>query len=211
MRRLPIYLLLDTSGSMKGEPIQSVNVGIQAMTSALRQDPYALETVHLSIITFDREVRVVLPLTPLDELQVPEITTPDSGPTHLGRALEVLCRQVDQEMIPTRQDQKGDWKPLLFIMTDGSPSDRQLFDNQIAEVQKRGFANIVGCAAGPKAREQDLSGLCHSVVRLETTDSQAFASFFKWASTAVSSNNRSRGAPEAAPLPPPPTELQIVI
>ena len=51
-RRLPIYLLIDSSGSMRGEPIQSVNVGLSAMLSALRQDPYALETVYLSIITF---------------------------------------------------------------------------------------------------------------------------------------------------------------
>ena len=53
MRRLPVYLVIDTSGSMRGESIHSVNVGIQAMLSALRQDPYALESVHISIITYD--------------------------------------------------------------------------------------------------------------------------------------------------------------
>ncbi len=55
MRRLPVYLVIDTSGSMRGESIHSVNVGIQAMLSALRQDPYALESVHISIITYDNE------------------------------------------------------------------------------------------------------------------------------------------------------------
>jgi uncharacterized protein YegL len=71
MRRLPVYILLDTSGSMRGEPIHSVNVGLQSMLSALRQDPYALESVHLSIITFDLEAKVYLPLTPLDQVQLP--------------------------------------------------------------------------------------------------------------------------------------------
>ncbi|HEE1269204.1 TPA: tellurium resistance protein TerY, partial [Klebsiella pneumoniae] len=28
MRRLPVYLLIDTSGSMRGESIHSVNVGV---------------------------------------------------------------------------------------------------------------------------------------------------------------------------------------
>lgn len=42
-RRLPIYLLIDSSGSMRGEPIQSVNVGLSAMLSALRQDPMRLK------------------------------------------------------------------------------------------------------------------------------------------------------------------------
>jgi uncharacterized protein YegL len=79
VRRLPVYILLDTSGSMRGEPIHSVNVGLQAMLSALRQDPYALESVHLSIITFDVEAREYLPLTSLDQVQLGEIQVPSSG------------------------------------------------------------------------------------------------------------------------------------
>ena len=44
MRKLPVYLLLDTSGSMYGEPIEAVKNGVQVLVSTLRQDPYALET-----------------------------------------------------------------------------------------------------------------------------------------------------------------------
>ena len=54
MRRLPVYLLLDTSGSMHGEPIEAVKNGMQILLSTLRQDPYALETAYLSLIAFDR-------------------------------------------------------------------------------------------------------------------------------------------------------------
>ena len=93
MRRLPVYLLIDTSGSMRGEPIESVKVGLEAMVSSLRQDPFALESVNISIITFDRDVKQILPLTPLDELQLPEITTPESGPTHTGQALKLLAKK----------------------------------------------------------------------------------------------------------------------
>jgi uncharacterized protein YegL len=60
MRRLPVYLLLDTSGSMSGEPIESVKNGMQVLVSALRQDPYALETAYLSVITFDGTARQVV-------------------------------------------------------------------------------------------------------------------------------------------------------
>ncbi len=95
-RRLPVYLLIDTSGSMRGEPIESVKVGIEAMLSTLRTDPYALDTVSISIITFDREVKQVLPLTPIDQIQMPEINVPESGPTFTGAALEMLCEKVDQ-------------------------------------------------------------------------------------------------------------------
>lgn len=43
MRRLPVYLLLDTSTSMRGEPINAVRDGLDLLVSRLRQDPYALE------------------------------------------------------------------------------------------------------------------------------------------------------------------------
>ena len=68
-RRLPVYLLLDTSGSMRGEPIQALKVGVQSLISSLRQDPHALESVHVSIITFDAKPRIVCPLTGLEDFQ----------------------------------------------------------------------------------------------------------------------------------------------
>ena len=71
-RRLPVYLLIDTSGSMKGEPIESVKVGLNSMISTLLSDPFALESVHLSIITFDKEVKLLLPLTAIDSVVLPD-------------------------------------------------------------------------------------------------------------------------------------------
>lgn len=94
MRRLPVYILIDTSGSMKGEPIESVKVGLADMLATLRQDPYALETVWMSIITFDKDVKQLVPLTALENLQLPDITIPDSGPTFTGLALQTDRKSV---------------------------------------------------------------------------------------------------------------------
>lgn len=211
-RRLPVYLLLDTSGSMRGEPIHSVNVGLQAMLSALRQDPYALDTVHLALITFDITARVEMPLTPLTDVNLSQIETPGPGATFLGAALELLVKSVDRDLRHSSANVKGDWRPLLFVMTDGSPSDVQTYRRMVPAVKQRNFARIIACAAGPKARRESLLELTDQVVMLETMDSAAFSSFFKWVSASVSIGSSSAGVgSERVNLPPPPPEIQLVL
>lgn len=211
MRRLPVYLILDTSGSMRGEPIHSVNTGLKAMLSALRQDPYALESVHLAIITFDNEAREYLRLTPLHEVQIDEITVPDSGATFMGAALELLVELVDRDLQKSTQDAKGDWRPLAFLMTDGSPSDVHAWREAIVEVKRRNFGTIIACAAGPKAKQAFLLELTDRVVSLDTMDSATFSGFFKWVSASVATGSGSVGTDAASTLPPPPPEIQLVL
>ena len=69
IRRLPVYLLLDCSGSMSGEPIEAVKQGIKALLTELKGDPQALETACLSVITFNSTARQISPLTELMPLQ----------------------------------------------------------------------------------------------------------------------------------------------
>lgn len=211
MRRLPVYILLDTSGSMRGEPIHSVNVGLQSMLSALRQDPYALESVHLSVITFDLEAKVYLPLTPLDQVQIPDLDVPSAGATFMGAALELLAHEVGQHVQKSTDDVKGDWRPLLFLMTDGSPSDVYAYQQMLPTIKQLNFATIVACAAGPKAKTESLLQLTSQVVVLDSMDSNSFASFFKWVSASVVAGSSSAGVTDSISLPPPPAEIQLVL
>lgn len=195
---------------MKGEPIEAVNAGLQTLISSLRRDPQALESAHLSIITFDREAKLVLPLTPVAELQLPPIETPDCGPTMTGAALELLCQRVDAEVRMQTTDVKGDWKPLLFIMTDGAPSDIQKYNAMVPECKRRKFAAITACAAGMKAKIESLRDLATSIVTLDTCDGATFSQFFIWVSASISSGAQSVGASSQLVLPPPPDAISIV-
>lgn len=211
MRHLPVYILIDTSGSMKGEPIESVKVGLADMIATLRQDPYALETVCISIITFDREVRQILPLTELEDLQLPNIVTPDSGPTHMGAALKMLCDKIGMEVRKGTMEQKGDWRPLLFLLTDGKPSDIQDYNQIIPQVKNLNFASIVACAAGPQAKVEPLQKLTDQVFRLDTMDATSFKKFFVWVSDVIGLGGKSVGTTDTMELPGPPEEVNIVI
>jgi len=211
IRRLPVYLVLDTSGSMRGEPIQALKVGVQALVSSLRQDPHALESVHISIITFDNTARVLSPLESLETFQTPLIECPQSGATMTGSALEMLCQCVDKDLRKNTATEKGDWRPIAFLMTDGSPSDTALYNRMAADVGKRPFASVIACAAGNKAKLDPLKKLTPNIYNLETMDGHSFAGLFQWVSSTVSSGNRSMGATSSIELPPPPPEIQIVV
>jgi uncharacterized protein YegL len=211
MRRLPVYLLLDTSGSMQGEPIEAVKNGVQVMISSLRNDPQAVETAYLSIITFDSDARQAVPLTDLATFQQPNLTA--QGTTSLGEALKVLSKCIDSEVTKTTAEVKGDWKPLVFIMTDGQPTDD--WQSGLTEFKKRRVGTVVACAAGSGADTTVLKQITESVVSLDT-DSESIKSFFKWvsASIGVSSTKVGESGTDVTGLnqmPPPPAELNIVV
>ena len=211
MRRLPVYFLLDTSGSMFGEPIQALNNALSGMVNVLRTDPQALDSLWLSIITFDREVKEIVPLTELEQFQLPEITCPQSGPTHTGQALEMLYNKVSNEIVKGTPTQKGDWRPLLFLFTDGKPSDLQLYREMIPKIRSVNFGVIVACAAGHASDDSLLKELTDTVVHLDTADSSTLKHFFKWVSETIEHGNKSMGTAENVALPPPPADLHLVI
>lgn len=212
MRRLPVYLLLDTSGSMSGEPIEAVKNGVQVMISSLRQNPQAIETAFLSVITFNSAATQLIPLTDLASFQMQDIKA--SGTTSLGEALSLVSRCIDNEVQQTTTEKKGDWKPLVFIMTDGVPTDN--WQNGLAEFKRRKVAFTVACAAGSGADTNVLKQITDNVVSLDTADGNSIAKFFAWvtASIGVSSTKVEDSGKEVTginELPPPPSELNIVV
>src|ERR1043165_9177665 len=204
MRRLPVYLVLDTSGSMSGEPIESLKNGVQVMISSLRQNPQAIETAYISVITFDATAQQLIPLTDLSSFQMVDIRA--SGQTSLGEALRLVANKIDTEVAKTTAEQKGDWKPLVFIFTDGIPTDD--WRSGLAEYKKRKVAYTVACSAGPGSDAAVLKEITENVVSLETADAHTIGKFFLWvtASIGVSSTKIEDSGKEVgglSELPPP--------
>jgi uncharacterized protein YegL len=197
---------------MTGEPIEAVKNGVQVLISTLRQDPYALETAYLSVITFDSSAKQIVPLTEMSAFQMPEINA--SGATSLGDALTLLSNKIDSEVTRTTAEVKGDWKPLIFLMTDGGPTDN--WQKGLSEFQKRKVGIMVACAAGQGADTKVLKQITEIVVQLDTADSATIKAFFKWVSASVSTGSQKVEASGIdvgglSELPPPPPEVNIVV
>ena len=174
--------------------------------------PYALETAFLSIITFDSVATQVCPLTELATFQLPNLVA--TGTTALGAGLELLAQRISSEVTTSTAEVKGDWKPLIFIMTDGEPTDD--WQKGLNALKKIKTGVIIACAAGPGANTNILKSITEVVVQLDTADSATIKAFFKWVSASVSTGSQKvdSGQKEVVgldDLPPPPPEVNVVV
>jgi len=206
-RRLPVYLLLDTSSSMSGEPLEAVKNGLDMLVSSLRKDPQALETAYLSVIEFNSVAKQLEPLKELSDFQVPPLEA--NGMTAMGESLIVLSQCIEKEVV--NSSQKG-YRPMVFMFTDGSPTDD--LKKGIEALKKVKLAIFVACAAGPSADITQLKKITEAIVRLDQTDSASIAAFFKWVSSSISVSSQKIEAGqttnEMRQLPAPPPEVNII-
>lgn len=189
MRRLPIYFLVDVSESMVGVPIEQVQNGMRNIIQDLRTDPYALETAFVSIIVFAGKAQVLSPLTELSRFYPP--TFPVGGGTSLGAGLLALMHEFDTRLNPTTEQQKGDWKPLVFLFTDGTPTDDYSTAFASWNRKYRRKANLVAVSIGDNVNTQILGQISDHVLRLNDTDEQSFRDFFKWVTASIKATSLS--------------------
>lgn len=189
MRRLPIYFLIDVSESMVGEPIEQVENGMRNIIQELRTDPYALETVFVSVIAFAGKAKSLSPLTELYKFYPPKF--PIGGGTSLGTALNFLMDDIDKSVQKTTVEMKGDWKPIVFLFTDGAPTDNP--STAIDRWQKHFSrkSNLVCISIGDNADTQLLGRLTKDVLRLNNTDEVSFKAFFKWVTASIKTSSVS--------------------
>ena len=197
-RRLPVYLVLDISGSMMGQPIEAVRQGVKAVISDLKTEPQAMETAYISIITFGSEARQIIPLTEILSFQEPNIEV--SGTTSLGAALSILDNCLENEVKKSTSTQKGDYKPIVVLLTDGEPTDNWEGPANIVKSKAGKYANIIAVGCGTQVNYETLKKISEITLKMESTQPNDFKQFFKWISTSIKSTSKSLSKDATAPI-----------
>ena len=193
-RRLPVYLLLDCSKSMTGAPIEAVQQGIRTFMDEVQRDTMSAETVHVAVITFgSRAAMVTDGLLPVDAFTAPELEA--KGRTALGDALNLLLKSLDRDVRkPVVGQRRADYRPLCFILTDGEPTDNDVWPKARQEVLRRIHGNqltVVTVGCGPQIDDENLRTIAMGeAYRLDDTD-KSFRSFFEYMTMSVISYSRT--------------------
>ena len=196
--RCPCVLLLDTSGSMYGRPIEELNNGLAAFQKSLQHDDLAAMRVEVAIVTFGGDVEVAQDFVSAHEFQAPRLSV--SGQTPMGAAVEQALDMIQQRKAVYKQNGVPYYRPWIFLLTDGAPTDGwQNAAQRIQEEESR--KSVAFFAVGVYGADMDTLGqiATRQPVGLKGLH---FREMFEWLSVSLTSVSHSQ-VDEQVPLESP--------
>ena len=117
-RALPVFILLDVSGSMSGEKIETVNVALKEMINSFKKIENPKGIIELCLLTFGgNKVEVIKPLSKITDQD--SYTLSASGSTPMGMAFEKVAEMIeDKDIVSSRA-----YTPTIVLISDGNPTD----------------------------------------------------------------------------------------
>jgi len=195
--RCPCLLLLDTSESMEGGPINELNRGLAIFRQELAADPLAMKRVEIGLVTFG-PVQLVSDFQTPDQFRPPSLN--GAGDTPMGAAIAGGLEMVRQRKQAYKANGIPYYRPWVFMITDGAPTDdwrpaaAMVKDGEAA----KGFSFF---AVGVQHADMDILKQIAVRTPLKLAGLQ-FRDLFLWLSSSLSSVSRS-GVGQEVPLLPP--------
>lgn len=187
-RPLPIFILADTSGSMRGEKINELNLALREMLTALHDADDIRGKFQLSVIAFGGEVRLIQPLEDITGLTLSELTA--AGNTPMGQAFEIVQEMIeDREVVTSRA-----YTPTIVLISDGIPTDcseemyrrKNYFDweplKNLHSGERSSKCQRLALGIGEDADTEMLKAFIDNpeVPVIRTKDASGIAKFFRW-------------------------------
>lgn len=196
--RCACMLVLDTSGSMDGEPIRELNAGFQEFIKAIQEDDVAAYSVEVGVITAGGSVCEALPFTTGTNIKGVTPFNAD-GVTPLGEAVTLALRRLDERKNNYKKNGVAYYQPWLVIISDGEPTDSW----QAAAQNARALAEqrkLVVLSIGVKGADLNKLGQFSSKAAKQL-DGLKFREFFQWLSASMSRVSSSNSTSASVNLP----------
>lgn len=118
-QRLACVLLVDTSSSMSGDPIQKLNDALGSLRDAMKADDLVRMRVEVAVVSFGDGIHVVSDFATVDHFTTPVLTT--AGLTPMGEAVEKALDMIESRKAEYKQHGIMYYRPWIFMITDGEP------------------------------------------------------------------------------------------
>ncbi|MDR2570184.1 MAG: VWA domain-containing protein [Oscillospiraceae bacterium] len=193
---MALVLVLDTSYSMSGPPIDQLNEGLNRFKAEVCGDKQTRDILDVAIIEFNDSCSLVQDFVPIEYMDTLNLRA--GGGTKYTGAIHEAIRMVDERSRFYRRSGTEPYKPWIIFVTDGEPLDS--IDGVVKEVNKMqndGKARFIALGVGDYD-SNTLKRLTDVVFRMDGTD---FSSFFNWVGKSMRSVSQSSPG-EKPPLPP---------
>lgn len=187
-RPLPIFVLADTSGSMRGAKINELNLALRDMINTLNKVDDIRGKFQVSVISFGGSVDVVQELTDISAVKLKELDA--KGNTPMGAAFETVMEMIEDHNIVSSRA----YTPTIVLISDGQPTD---CSEKILEHKKydewQELSNLINMGRTSKCQrialgigdDADMDMLKafvnnENIPVVKSKDASGISKFFKW-------------------------------
>lgn len=199
--RCPVILLVDTSGSMAGGPIEALNEGLRTFKETVLEDEQASLRVDVAIVGFG-PVELVQDFVTIDQLNPPHLVA--KGLTPMGEAISFALDLLESRKVTYRANGIQYYRPWVFLITDGAPNPDSPWQQaaqrvKLAEQQRKLSFFAVGVQGADMNTLSEVAPPIRPPLMLNGLD---FKSMFLWLSDSMVRVSSSTVGGDMVALPP---------
>lgn len=206
-KHIACVLLVDTSGSMLGAPIEELNRGLEEFAAALQEDDKAYGCADVCVISFNSTVTTVVPFCPAADYYPSRLSA--GGLTAMNEAIITGLDTIEMRKQEYKSVGVDYWRPWIFLLTDGAPTDNALSGDahqRLQEALRNNKVNFfpmgIGDADIQNLKSYTLNNGSGIVLQANKNN---FKEAFVWLSKSmVVASNSSVGTNQITPPPLPP-------